>query len=156
MNKAIEQFDARVITFIKKISFPFARVAMSIIFVWFGVLKVLGNSPANGLVLELFNNTFLHIFNGPAFLVGFGIFEMLLGILVLIPRLERVTFLFLFFHLTTTVMPLFILTDVTWQGFLVPTLIGQYIIKNVALLAIELVIIAHLTPMTKTHRLFSK
>jgi uncharacterized membrane protein YkgB len=41
-------------------------------------------------------------------------------------------------------LPLFLLPQITWQKFLVPTLEGQYIIKNLAIISLALVIGAHL------------
>jgi uncharacterized membrane protein YkgB len=46
-----------------------------------------------------------------------------------------------------TFLPLFILPQETWSGFLVPTLEGQYIIKNLVLIAAAIGIAAHLHPM---------
>jgi uncharacterized membrane protein YkgB len=41
-------------------------------------------------------------------------------------------------------LPLFLLPQITWHKFLVPTLEGQYIIKNLAIISLALVIGAHL------------
>jgi hypothetical protein len=48
-----------------------------------------------------------------------------------------------------TFMPLFIIPDATWSGFLVPTLEGQYIIKNLVVIATAIGIIAHLHPLPR-------
>jgi uncharacterized membrane protein YkgB len=152
MKKSIERIDEKIINFCKRVSIPTARFAIVVIFVWFGALKVLGTSAANPLVITLFNETFLSGMDALTFTKIFGVFEMLLGILFLFPRLERIIFLFLFFHLVTTILPLFILPDLTWAGTLTPTLTGQYIIKNLLLLSLEVIVIAHLRPMTKSHK----
>jgi hypothetical protein len=47
----------------------------------------------------------------------------------------------------TTFMPLFLLTEETWSGFLIPTLEGQYIIKNLVVIAAAMGIAAHLEPI---------
>lgn len=65
---------------------------------------------------------------------------MIIGIMFLIRKLERPAILLLGFHLITTAMPLFLLPHVTWQGFLVPTLEGQYIIKNILIIAVAITI----------------
>lgn len=86
------------------------------------------------------------------FLIWFGGLESITAFLILMPRFERVTFGLLFFHFIATAFPLFVLPDITWYTpGLVPTLVGQYILKNLALLAIGLFLYGRLRPMTKTH-----
>ena len=48
--------------------------------------------------------------------------------------------------LNAITMPLVFLPAFTWQSFLVPTLEGQYIIKNVLIMACGVVILSHLKP----------
>ncbi len=151
MKKEMERFDARVIMFLRKYSGEISRIALFIIFFWFGFLKVLQLSAAEPLVIDLLKMTFLGFIDPNTFVIWFGVFEMILGIMVLIPKLERITFLIMLFHLVTTAMPFLLLPHHVWDGFLVPNLTGQYIIKNVALLSLGLMLFAHLKPMTKTH-----
>lgn len=151
MYKKLEKFDEGVIFFLRKYSEEIARVALFIIFFWFGALKAIGLSPAGPLVMNLLDATFLSFIEPNTFVIYFGIFEMIVGCMILIPKLERITFLVLFFHLITTVMPMFLLPKETWDGFMQPNLVGQYIIKNVALLSLGLLLFARLKPMTKTH-----
>ena len=106
---------------------------------WFGLLKVLELSPASPLVTELFGKTIAHmpIIGGmsPAlFCVLFGAFEMLIGLLFIIPRMEKVASTLFFLHIITTAFPLILISSV-WTHTFVPTLEGQYIIKNLALIA---------------------
>jgi uncharacterized membrane protein YkgB len=75
----------------------------------------------------------------------FGLFEMLIGITFIIPRLERFAILLLIIHMFIVFSPLVILPNETWQKTLVPTLEGQYIIKNLVIIALALVIGAHLS-----------
>lgn len=153
MNAKLEKFDGRVINILRKYSDEISRIALFIIFVWFGFLKTIGLSPAAELVVALMNETFLRGLSPEMFLIGFGWFEVVIGIMVLFPKIERITFLLMGFHLITTVMPLFILTEISWYAPFVPTLVGQYIIKNLALISIGLLLFARLKPMTKTHRI---
>ncbi len=67
---------------------------------------------------------------------------MLIGIVFLIRGMERVAVAFLAIHLITTVLPLMLLPQVTWQGLFAPTLEGQYIIKNVLIIALAFVIVS--------------
>lgn len=152
-KQQLESFDEKVILFFRKHGMLISRSALFIIFFWFGVLKVFLLSPAGPLVSDLLNVTFLGFISPNVFQVLFGLFECVIGIMILIPRLERITFAVLLFHLFTTVMPLWLLPAHGWDGFMVPSLVGQYIIKNAALLSLGIVLFAHLKPMTKTHKI---
>ena len=141
-----ENFDIRTIHFFRRISIPFARVALFIVFFWFGFLKVIGESPASPLVQALFDRT-IHFMSFDTFIILFGLYECVIGILFIIPRLERVVMPLLFLHLITTIGPLILLSSVTWTSFLIPTLEGQYIIKNVLIVASAIVVAAHVHPL---------
>jgi len=144
----LHKTDVEAIHFFRRVSVPVARFGLFVIFFWFGLLKVIGLSPASGLVERLFENT-VPWMAFSTFLVLFGLFEMLIGILFLIRGVERIVIPLLLIHMVTTFMPLFLLTEETWSGFLVPTLEGQYIIKNLALIAAAFGIAAHLHPLPR-------
>ncbi len=142
----IHKTDVEVIHFFRRVSVPLARFGLFVIFFWFGFLKIVGLSPASGLVQELFESTIPFMLFA-TFLTLFGLFEMLIGVLFLIRGFERIVIPLLFFHMITTFMPLFLLPQETWSGFMTPTLEGQYIIKNLALIACAFGIAAHLHPL---------
>lgn len=144
----MQSLDVQIISFFRKISMPIARVGLFVIFFWFGILKVFGLSPASGIVENLFNHTFPFMSFG-TFLILFGLFECLIGILFLIRGAERVVIPLLFIHMITTFGPLFLLPQETWNGFLIPTLEGQYIIKNLVVIATAIGIAANLQPISK-------
>lgn len=125
-----------------------ARIALFIVFFWFGALKVLGLSPAQGMVEALFEHTIPFMSFG-MFMILFGIYEMVIGLLFLKRNLERLVMPLLLVHMTTTFLPLIVLRDLTWSGFLVPTMEGQYIIKNVVIIATAFIIAAHMHPLKK-------
>lgn len=138
--------DLKIISFLRKIFFPMSRIALFVVYFWFGILKVTGDSPANPLVEALQHQT-LPFLTFSQFIIAFGIFEMIIGIAFLIPGFERSAIFLLFLHMITTVMPLIFLPQMAWQGTFVPTLEGQYIIKNLALIALAIGIGANLKPM---------
>jgi uncharacterized membrane protein YkgB len=143
--------DAQIIAFFRRISIPTARLAIFIIFFWFGALKVLGLSPAGELVQALYEQTVSFV-PFQTFYVAFGLFECLIGILFLIRGAERIVIPLLFIHMFTTFMPLFLLPAATWSGPLIPTLEGQYIIKNLVVIAAAIGIAAHLHPLRLTQK----
>lgn len=130
---------------LKQTSVLLSRISLFIIYFWFGILKVIGLSPASGLVQELFEKTISHIpllnmMSPGFFVIVFGIFEVLIGILFLIPGKEKWAIYAFFAHVATTMLPLLFLKASVWSGVFVPTLEGQYIIKNLALIACALTI----------------
>lgn len=142
----LRTFDSEIIHAFRKLSVPVARIGLFMVFFWFGILKILALSPASPLVQNLFEHT-MPIMPFDTFLVAFGVFECIIGILFLIRGMERIVIPLLFVHMLTTIMPLFLLPEVTWSGFLTPTLEGQYIIKNIVIIAAAIGIAAHVHPM---------
>lgn len=135
--------DALIVKILRKIWNPLARLSIFIIFFYFGFLKVIGLSPANPLVEALLSRTLFFI-PFSFFIKFFGLFEMLIGLFFIIPKIERLAILLLIIHMVIVALPLILLPQITWQKFLVPTLEGQYIIKNLAIITLALVIGAHL------------
>jgi hypothetical protein len=115
----------------------FIRWTLFIIYFWFGVLKLFGQSPANPLVSDLLART-LPFISFSTFIILLGLFEILIGLLFLFPRLTKIAKILFTIHMVVVFMPLILLPQVAWSGFLVPTLEGQYIIKNLALIALVL------------------
>jgi uncharacterized membrane protein YkgB len=144
----LRSIDLHIISAIRTLSEPVARLGIFIVYFWFGALKVLGLSPAEGIVQNLYYHT-LPLMPFDTFYLLFGLFECLIGLLFLWRGKERLVFPLLLAHLVTTCMPLILLPEITWNGFLVPTLEGQYIIKNVVIVAAALGIIAHLHPLSR-------
>jgi uncharacterized membrane protein YkgB len=125
---------------------PTARFGLFVVFFWFGILKVLGLSPASGLVQRLFEQTIPYM-SFDTFLIAFGVFECIIGLMFLFKGLERVVIPLLFIHMITTFGPLVFLPQETWSAWFVPTLEGQYIIKNLVIIAAAIGIAAHLHPI---------
>lgn len=144
----IPRFDHQMIHFFRRISVPIARVSIFIIFFWFGLLKLLGLSPAGALVHGLFDQT-IHFMSFSTFYMLFAGLECLIGILFLIKGAERIVLPLLLFHMITTFMPLVLLPTESWQAPFVPTLVGQYIIKNLVIIATAIGLVAHLHPLPK-------
>jgi uncharacterized membrane protein YphA (DoxX/SURF4 family) len=142
----IRRFDEQAIRWFRRIATPAARTALFVIFFWFGFLKLVGLSPAETLIESLFVRTIPFIpFN--VFYFCFALLECAIGILFLIPKATRVVIPLLFLHMITTILPLIFLPQLTWQGLFAPTLEGQYIIKNLAIIALAIGIAADIAPL---------
>ncbi len=146
-NKFIENFDIGVIKGLRTLEIPIARFSIFVVYFWFGLLKFIGLSPAEPLVQDLFGKT-LGFLDFGIFFSFFAIFEMMIGVLFLVRGFERLAIFFIGFHILATILPLILLTEITWQTVLVPTLAGQYIIKNILIAALAVVVGAKLIPMS--------
>jgi len=142
----IPRIDHSIIHFLRKAFIPTARVSIFVVYVWFGALKILGLSPASDLVHHLFNST-IHFMSFNTFYILFAWFEVLIGVMFIIPRLTRFVVPLLIVHMVTTFMPLVFLPGDTWSGFMVLTLTGQYIVKNLVIIAVAIGIAAHVHPL---------
>ncbi len=145
IHPKIQQLDAKLIEQLRRFHPYFARFALFIVYFWFGILKILDTSPANPLVMQLQQKT-LPFLSFHQFIVGFALFEMLIGVLFLFKKFDRIAIALFVLHMGTTFMPLVFLPAVAWQSFLTPTLEGQYIIKNLVLIALVMNIGANLKP----------
>lgn len=145
----LKKFDKAFIDFASKWFGPLARVALFIIFAYFGFLKLLNISPAEGLAHELVRQTIgLQYFDQLFILLA--IFEVIIGISFLIPKLTRFSILLLLIHMIIVCSPLIIIPGSVWHSPFVPNLEGQYIIKNLALLVLALGLVAKTSPLKKS------
>ena len=111
------------------------RVSFAIIFIWFGILKPFGLSAAEPLVLRTV--AWLPLFTPKTWLSVIGWWEVIIGISFLFKPTTRLAIGLLFLQMGGTFMPLFLLPEITFQQnqFLLPTMEGQYIIKNLMIIS---------------------
>ncbi len=68
------------------------RAMIALVYVWFGMLKVFGVSPAESLVTKLFDITLAPYMSIQEFLILLGLSECLIGLLWLFPRITKIAF----------------------------------------------------------------
>jgi uncharacterized membrane protein YkgB len=135
-RERFDALDATIASVMDRWSIPALRVAVGVVFVWFGALKVLGVSPAADLVAST-----VYVVPPSIFVPILGVWEVLIGICLLYPPLTRVGLLLLAFQLPGTFLPMVLLPDVVYATF--PhalTVEGQYIVKNLVIIAGALVL----------------
>lgn len=143
---SIISIDKKLIDFFQRSFLPFARVALFILFFWFGFLKLFDLSPAGPLAEALTAQTVgLEYFT--VLFKALALIECLIGVLFLIPKATRVVIPLLFIHMAVVCAPLVLLPQLVWTDFFVPTLEGQYIIKNIVVVAVAIGIAAHAKPL---------
>jgi uncharacterized membrane protein YphA (DoxX/SURF4 family) len=118
------------------------RISIGLVFVWFGALKfVPGLSAADELATRTIATLTFGAVPASISRVGLAVWETSIGLGLLSGRLVRATLLLLFVQMLGTITPLFLFIHESWRvPFLVPTLEGQYIIKNMVLISAGLVI----------------
>ncbi len=112
------------------------RMGLGIVFIWFGLLKPLGVSPAEDLIRRT-----VYFLPPDLFLPILGWWEVAIGVGLLYRPLNRIAIFLLFLQMPGTLLPLVLLPEVCFTQ--VPwglTLEGQYIIKNAVLIGAALVV----------------
>lgn len=147
----IEKLDSKIINWLRLAFLPLARVAIFIVYFYFGILKLLDQSPAGPLAAQLAGKTIgLANFN-TAFKI-LAVFECVIGVLILIPKATRIVIPLLLIHLIIVCSPLILVADQAWVKPFVPSLEGQYIIKNVLLAALAIGVAAQTRPLAKAKK----
>ena len=114
-----------------------ARLALGIIFFWFGVLKFFpGQSAAENLASRTISVLAWGHVPPRVSMPVLAAWECAIGLGFLSGRFTRATLVLLLLQLPGTFMPLVFFPHETWKQFpYAPTLEGQYIIKNLAVIA---------------------
>lgn len=113
------------------------RISLGIVFVWFGLLKVTGQSP----VAELVANTVYFV--PPQLFVPFlGVWEMAVGLGLLFRFALRATLFLFWLQMAGTFLVLVLRPDIAFQGMnpLLLTTEGEFVIKNLVLISAGLVV----------------
>lgn len=123
-----------------KINEYIIRIPLFVIFFWFGLLKPLGMSAAEPLVLDTVN--WMPFLSPSQWLNVIGWWEVVIGLAFLFQKTTNIALILLFLQMSGTFMPLFLLPEVTFQNLnpFTPTLEGQYIIKNILIIASAMII----------------
>lgn len=133
----LDAYDSRITTWMAAHGITLLRIAIGLVFVWFGALKLLpGMSPAEGLVRAA-----TPLLPGDVLVPVLGAWEVLIGLGFLTGRCLRATILLLFLQMPGTFLPVLLLPERVFTA--APfglTLEGQYIVKNLVLVTGALVV----------------
>ena len=116
------------------------RIPIFIIFFWFGVLKIIDLSPAQQLVKDTVY--WMPFLSAESWTYVIGVWEVLIAVCFLFKRTTLIAMVLLFLQMSGTFLPLVILPEITFQNSnpFLPTLEGQYIIKNIIIITAALMI----------------
>ena len=114
------------------------RIPIFIIFFWFGFLKIIDLSPAQQLVKDTVY--WMPFLSAESWTHVIGVWEVLIAICFLFKRTTLIAMILLFLQMSGTFLPLIILPEITFQNSnpFLPTLEGQYIIKNIIIITAAL------------------
>jgi uncharacterized membrane protein YkgB len=133
----VNEVDRAITRWMARNGLIILRLGLGVVFFWFGALKLVpGLSPAE----ELVRNT-TYFVDPDLFLPVLAIWEMVIGLGLMVGRYMRVTLPLLFLQMAGTALPLVVLPEAVWTHFPYGlTLEGQYIIKNLVLIGAGLVL----------------
>jgi len=142
LPKSLRPIDIQITAWMAKHGVTFARVALGIVFFWFGALKFFpGLSPAEQLAGRTIEHITLGKVTSNVALPILATWECLIGMGLFTGIALRATLLLLFTQMMGTLLPLALFPTETFVVFpFVPTLEGQYIIKNVVLVSAAIVV----------------
>jgi uncharacterized membrane protein YkgB len=142
LHYRFDRIDIRVTGWMAQHGVTLTRVALGVVFLWFGVIKfVPGWSPAADLATRTVNLLTFGMIGPAVALPLLAAWESAIGLGLLTGKLLRITLLLLFVQMLGTMTPLALFPSETFVAFpYAPTLEGQYIIKNLVLVGAAIVI----------------
>jgi putative oxidoreductase len=134
----LDALDRRITRFLATYSITILRIALGIVFIWFGGLKIAGESPVEDLVREM-------LWWAPQenVVLGLGIFEVIVGASLLTAFALRLILLLFWAQLVGTFLVLVLRPDIAFQDPSNPLLLtveGEFVVKNLVLIAGGLVV----------------
>jgi putative oxidoreductase len=131
------EVDARVRVFLGSTGVTALRVSIGLVFVWFGLLKVLDVSPVSDLLARTV------YWLDPDFVVpALGAFEIVVGAMLILNRWLRLALALFAGQMIGTFLVFLIVPEVAFRDGnpLLLTVEGEFVIKNLVLLAAGMVI----------------
>ena len=142
MSALFDKVDANITRFLASYGIGILRITLGIVFLWFGALKFFpGFSSAEFLASETIYKLSFGIIEQKVSLLALALLETIIGIGLILRIYLRAILLLLLLQMLGTFTPLLLFPELTWTVFgAVPTLEGQYIIKNIVLIAAAIVV----------------
>jgi uncharacterized membrane protein YkgB len=137
-----DRIDRRVTAALARFGVPIVRLSLGVVFLWFGTLKFFpGLSPAQDLAARTIGQLSGGLVSPALSVPVLATWECLIGLGLLSGRFLRATLLLMGVQMIGTLTPLLLFPAETFTQFpYAPTLEGQYIIKNVVLIAAAMVV----------------
>lgn len=137
--RGARQFERKTIYFATRYGISILRVSLGVVFIWFGALKVSGMSPVEELV-----TTIIFMVPKEYALLFLGLLEIVIGFGLLFRLTIRLTMAVFLVHISGTFLVLLLHPELSFQDGnpLLLTTTGEFVIKNLVLLAAGLVVVS--------------
>ncbi|KAF0201541.1 MAG: DoxX family [Bacteroidetes bacterium] len=141
-NALFAKTDIKLTQWMARNGILFLRLSVGIIFLWYGFLKFFPDvSSAESIATRTIEMLSFGIISGKSAMIILATWETLIGLGLISGYFLRETLLLLFMQMAGTLTPLFLFPAETFTIFpWVPTLEGQYIFKNLVIIAAGIVI----------------
>ena len=126
------RLDTNVAGFMRAYGVTMLRIALAVVFIWFGALKVAGKSPVEDLVAD----TVYWVDAGP-FVIFLGLWEIAIGVGLILGVALRLVLLLFFAQMLGTFLTVIIHPGRVFEDGnpLLLTVTGEFIVKNLVLIA---------------------
>jgi len=133
----LDRLDEKAIWLMSRYGILALRISLGVIFVWFGVLKVIGDSPVYDLVAST-----VYLVPPELFVPFLGFWEIAVGLGLLTGLALRLTLIFFLMQMAGTFLVLVVKPEVAFQGLnpLLLTTEGEFVVKNIVLISGALVV----------------
>lgn len=137
-----DRLDRQITEWMAEHGLTLLRLALGVVFFWFGVLKFFPNaSPAEELAGRTIETLTGGLVPRATALPILALWEVAIGVGLFLGRWMRAVLLLLFVQMLGTITPLFLFPSETFTIFpIAPTLEGQYIIKNIVIASAAIVL----------------
>ena len=136
-DSLVFRLDELLLNILRRWSITALRLAFGSIFLWFGALKIFGGSPVAVLIQETYSFMPIHVF-----MFVLGVWEIVIGIGIMLKRALRCVLILLCVHLLGTFTAIWFNPGIFFvQGVpLCLTVDGEFVMKNLVLITAALVI----------------
>lgn len=131
------ELDERIRNFLGSAGVVALRVSIGLVFVWFGLLKVLDVSPVSDLVGRT-----VYWFDPDFVVPALGMFEIIVGTMLVLNRFLRTVLALFAAQMLGTFLVFVVVPDIAFRNNnpLMLTVEGEFVIKNLVLLTAGMVV----------------
>lgn len=137
LQNKFKHLDDFLIAFMRRYGISILRIALGVVFVWFGALKVLGVSP----VVDLLRDTYSFFPQEPLILI-LGWIEVMIGVCLIFKLFLRSVLALLWIQMAGTFFTFFLNPPLFFShgNILLLTQTGEFVVKNIVFIASGIVI----------------
>lgn len=125
-------FDRVCVPWMRRYGIPLLRVALGVVFLWFGALKLLGASPIVYIIEESYS-----FFPMGYFVPALGVLEVVIGVGLIFKIAMRTTLVLLWLQMLGTLSSVLFAPSLFFADGnpLLLTVEGEFLVKNLVLIA---------------------